>query len=175
MLRKKKDPLRKGFEILRDVRLLKDKLNRIQTRIDERAEELTKKLVELQMKGDNYLSRRYAEEIANLKNLSKRLAVLMFILDKVDLAVQHAIVRYEFNTLAMELSGLIREVSKLPETKIPDLGVLFADLEENIRELSDMDYTDLPVVDYNPPTNSEVKAILEEAKAALKEKLEPAS
>jgi len=113
---------------------------------------LTKKLVELQMKGDNYLSRRYAEEIANLKNLSKRLAVLMFILDKVDLAVQHAIVRYEFNTLATELSSLIREVGKLPETKIPDLGVLFADLEENIRELSDMDYTDLPVVDYNPPT-----------------------
>jgi len=173
LLKRKKDPLRKTFEILYSVRLLKDRVSRIQSRLDDRASELSERLVQLQMHGDKYLASRYAEEVANLRKLSSRLSMLMYVLDKVDLAVQHAIVRREFSSLASELSGLIKDVGKLPESRIPDLGILFADLEASVRELTDIVSYDLPGPSYNPPANSEVSRIIEEAKATLREKLEP--
>jgi hypothetical protein len=166
--------LRKGFELLRDVRILKDRVGKIQSRIDERVEELSKKLVDLQMKGEKYLASRYAEEIARLKDLSQRFSLIMFILDKVDLAIQHSIMRNEFHVLANELKDLIKEVVKLPEARIPDVSVLFADLEASVRELSEISMSDYSL-SFNPPSNSEVKAILEEAKEVLRKKLEPAS
>ncbi|MEM0004095.1 MAG: hypothetical protein QXE10_07230 [Desulfurococcaceae archaeon] len=174
MFKRKKDPLRKGFELLRDVRILKDRVSKIQSRIDERAEELSKKLVDLQMKGEKYLAARYAEEIARLKDLSQRFSLIMFILDKVDLAIQHSIMRNEFQVLAEELKDLVKEVVKLPEARIPDVSVLFADLEASVRELSEVSMSEYSL-SYNPPSNSEVKAILEEAKEVLRKKLEPAS
>lgn len=174
MFKRKKDPLRKGFELLRDVRILKDRVSKIQSRIDERAEELSKKLVDLQMKGEKYLAARYAEEIARLKDLSQRFSLIMFILDKVDLAIQHSIMRNEFQVLAEELKDLVKEVVKLPEARIPDVSVLFADLEASVRELSEVSMSEYSLT-YNPPSNSEVKAILEEAKEVLRKKLEPAS
>jgi division protein CdvB (Snf7/Vps24/ESCRT-III family) len=174
LFKRKKDPLRKGFELLRDVRILKDRVSKIQSRIDERAEELSKKLVDLQMKGEKYLAARYAEEIARLKDLSQRFSLIMFILDKVDLAIQHSIMRNEFQVLAEELKDLVKEVVKLPEARIPDVSVLFADLEASVRELSEVSMSEYSL-SYNPPSNSEVKAILEEAKEVLRKKLEPAS
>jgi division protein CdvB (Snf7/Vps24/ESCRT-III family) len=174
LFKRRKDPLRKGFELLRDVRILKDRVSKIQSRIDERAEELSKKLVDLQMKGEKYLAARYAEEIARLKDLSQRFSLIMFILDKVDLAIQHSIMRNEFQVLAEELKDLVKEVVKLPEARIPDVSVLFADLEASVRELSEVSMSEYSLT-YNPPSNSEVKAILEEAKEVLRKKLEPAS
>lgn len=126
------------------------------------------------MKGEKYLAARYAEEIARLKDLSQRFSLIMFILDKVDLAIQHSIMRNEFQVLAEELKDLVKEVVKLPEARIPDVSVLFADLEASVRELSEVSMSEYSLT-YNPPSNSEVKAILEEAKEVLRKKLEPAS
>lgn len=169
---KKKDPLRKGFEILRDIRVLKDRINRIQSRIDDRTEELSKKLVDLQVKGEKYLATRYAEEIVRLKDLSNRLSIVLLVLDKMDIAVQHAIVRNELNMLASELKDIMKEVSRLPETRLPDIGIIFADLESNIRELTELTITSS--LTYNPPSDSDIKAVLNEAREMLKKSLEPA-
>lgn len=170
---KKKDPLRKGYEILRDIRLLKDRISRIQNKIDERAKQLADRLVELQMRGDKYIANRYAEEIARLRDLSNRLSVVLFVLDKMDLAVQHAIVRNELGTLAVELRGVMRDIMSLPESKIPEVSIIFAELDSDVRELSEI--TASPISTYNPPSNSEIRAILEEAKETLRKRLEPAS
>jgi division protein CdvB (Snf7/Vps24/ESCRT-III family) len=171
---KKRDPLRKSFEILRDVRILRDRITRIQSRLDDRAAELSKRLVDLQSRGETYLATRYAEEIANLKRLSSGLSLVLVVLDKIDLAIQHAIIRREFATLASELSTLLRDLSKLPETRIPELSVVYADLETGVRELMELSSSEALSITYNPPTGSEVRAILEEAKTALRERLEPA-
>lgn len=171
---KKKDPLRKGYEILRDIRLLKDRVSRIQNKVDERASQLADRLVELQMRGDKYLSTKYAEEIARLKELSSRLSVVLFVLDKMDLAVQHAIIRNELGALAVELRGILRDVMNLPESRLPDVSIIFEELYSDVRELSEITAPSL-TISYNPSSNSEIKAILEEAKEALRKRLEPAS
>lgn len=173
---KKKDPLRKGVEVLYSLRLIKDRVSRLQSKIDERAEELAKRLIDLESRGESYLAKRYAEEIAKLRELSRRLATLLLVVDKVDLAVQHAIVLREFNLIATELKDIVKDISKLPETKLPDLGVLFAELEESVRELSEISTPSYgSELNYSPPSSSEVKAILEEARDVLRKKLEPVS
>lgn len=173
MLRKK-DPLRKGFETLASLRMLKDRVSRIQGRIDERVAELSKRLIDLQARGEAYLARRYAEEIARLKDLSSRLGDLVLIIEKIDLAIQHAIVMKEFSDLANELQVLLRDMSRLPETRLPDISVIFADLEQSVRELSELTRSGYSgSMNYSVMTGSDVRVILEEAKEILRKRLEP--
>lgn len=173
---RKKDPLRKSFEVLYSIRLIKDRVSKLQNRIDERAGELAKRLTELESRGESYLAKRYAEEIAKLRDLSRKLATLLLIVDKVDLALQHAIVFREFNLIATELKDLFKDLANLPETKLPDLSILFLELEESVRELSEISATSYgSTLSYSPPGSSEVKAIIEEAREALRKRLEPAS
>lgn len=172
---RKRDPLRKSIEVLYSVRLIKDRISMLQSRVEERTKELTKRLVDLQTRGENYLAKKYAEEISKLRQLSNRLSTLLLVVDKVDLALQRAIVLREYTVISSELRDLLKDISKLPEFKLPDLSLLFAELEESVRELWDMSVVGGgEVLSYNPPSDSEVKAIMEEAKAILREKLEPA-
>lgn len=173
---KKRDPLRKGFEVLYTVRLLKSRINRVQNKISERINELSKRMLDLEAKNEKYLAKRYAEEIAKLKGLSRRIDVLHYVVDKVDLAVQHAIVLKEFQVLSKELGILLKDITKLPETRIPDVSILFADLDEMIRELSDITgVTSTDALTYTNPSSSEVKTILSEAREMLRRSLEPES
>ncbi|MEM0000561.1 MAG: hypothetical protein QXH02_03220 [Desulfurococcaceae archaeon] len=171
---RKRDPLRKSFEVLYSVRLIKDRISKLQSRIDERAGDLTKRLTDLESRGEGYLAKRYAEEVAKLRDLSRKLAILLLIVDKVDLALQHAIVLREFNLIATELRDLVRDLVNLPETKLPDLSILFLELEESVRELSEISIAGHGAgLSYSPPGSSEVKAIIEEAREALRKRLEP--
>lgn len=173
---KRKTPLRKGYEVLVSLRVFRDRVNRIQGRIEERISELSKRLIDLQSRGDTYLARRYAEEIARLKNLAERLSALATILDKVDFAVQRAIMMDEFRELSTELLELLRDMSKLPEIRLPEVSVLFADLEHGVRELVEVTRSSyIDPVKYDIHTDSDVKAVLEEAKDILRKKLEPVS
>ena len=166
--------MKKTFETLYTVRLLKNRVSTTQNKIDERVDELTKRLLNLQARGENYLAKRYAEEVAKLKNLSRRLEVLSLVIEKIDVALQYAIVYKEFANLSRELKELFNDISKLPETKIPELNLLFAELLENAKELSGtMERNGTFSLEYSPVSNSEVSKILEEAKVILKQKLEP--
>jgi len=172
---KRDDPLKKAFETLYTVRLFRDRVSRLYNRLDERRSELKARMLLLESKGESYLAKRYAEETVKLEGLLKNLATIQLVLDKVDIALQHSIVMREFNTLVLELKPLIEELSKLPIIRnIPEMGLLLADLEESVRELADLQ-TSPPNITYSVPTTSEVKAVLEEAREALKKKLEPSA
>ncbi|MEM4481811.1 MAG: hypothetical protein QXK88_03045 [Desulfurococcaceae archaeon] len=175
MLRKK-DPLRKGFELLYTTRLLKTRVSRVQSRLNDRIGELSKRMLDLEARGEGYLAKRYAEEIAKLKELSRRMDTLLLVVDKVDLAIQHALVLKEFNSLSRELAVLLKDVTKLPESHMPDVGILFADLEESVRELSSLTGTwSTGTLNHAHPSDTEVKAILAEAREILRKNLEPGS
>lgn len=170
---KRNDPLRKAFETLYTVRLFRDRVSRLYNRLDERKNELRARMLLLESRGESYLAKRYAEETVKLEGLLKNLATIQLVLDKVDIALQHAIVIREFNTLVLELKPLIEDLSKLPLIKnVPEMGLLLADLEESVRELAELQ-TSPPSITYSAPSTSEVKAVLEEAREALKKRLEP--
>lgn len=171
-LAKQEKPLRKAVETLYSVRLLRDRVSRIYNRIEERRGELTKRMLDLEAMGEKYLAKRYAEEIARLSNLMKRLSAIQLVLEKVDLAIQHAVMLKDLANLSAELSQLLRDMSRLPETRIPDLNIVFADLEQTVRELSELTLSGGVELSYSPPSSSEVSKILEEAREVLRKNLD---
>ena len=170
---KREKPLRKAVEALYFTRALRDRVNRIYSRVEERKNELTKRMVNLESMGEKYLAKRYAEEIARLNELLKRLATIQLVLEKIDLAIQHAVVMRDLVNLSAELNQLLRDLSRLPETRIPDISVMFAELEESVRELSELVSSRSLDTSYSyTPSSSEVVKILEEAKELLRKNLE---
>lgn len=169
---KQEKTLRKAVETLYTVRLLRDRVSRIYSRIEERRAELTKRMLDLETMGERYLAKRYAEEIARLGNLMKRLSTIQLVLEKVDLAIQHAVMIRDLASLSVELSQLLKDMSRLPETRIPDLNIIFADLEQTVRELSELTLSGGVELSYTPASSSEVAKILEEAREVLRKNLD---
>jgi len=170
---KRKEPLRRAFEALYTTRLFRDRVSRLYNRLEERRNELKNRMVMFELRGETYLAKRYAEEIAKLDSLLKNLAAIQLVLEKIDTALQHAIVVREFSTLVEELKPILQELSELPLIRsIPDMGLLLADLEESVRELAELQ-TAPPSLTTSSPSTSEIKTILEEAREVLRKKLEP--
>lgn len=170
---KRKEPLRKAFEALYTTRLFRDRVSRLYSRLEERKSELKNRMTALELRGEVYLAKRYAEEIAKLESLLKNLANIQLVLEKIDTALQHAIVAREFTTLVEGLKPILRELSELPVIRsVPDMGLLLADLEESVRELAELQLSP-PSFTVNQPGTSEIRGILEEAYEALRKKLEP--
>ncbi|MEM0035762.1 MAG: hypothetical protein QXP97_07105 [Desulfurococcus sp.] len=173
MFRRSRDPLRKALETLYHVRLLRNKIDILYNRVSERRDVLFEKLTDLESKGEKYLAKRYAEEIAKLDKLLARLAAVQLILEKIDLALQYAINMREFSGLASEINNLVKDMSKIPELNIPDLNLVFIELQASARELSEASEANSVVdINYSIPEGSDVKRILEEAKEVMKKKLE---
>jgi len=173
LLFKRKEPLRKAFEALYTVRVFRDRVKRLYSRLDERKNELKNRMAMLELRGETYLAKRYAEEIVKLEGLLRSLSSIQLVLEKVDTALQHAIVVKEFSALVEELKPILQDLSQQSVIKsIPEMGLLLADLEESVRELADLQMSP-PSVEAGVQSNSEIKAVLEEAKEILRKKLEP--
>lgn len=172
VLLKQEKPLRKAVEVLYFVRVLRDRINRVYSRIEERKSELTKRMVDLENMGERYLAKRYAEEIARLNELLKRLSAIQLVLEKVDLAIQHAVIMRDLAGLSVELNKLLKDLSRLPETRIPDIGIMFAELENSVRELAELTSSRSFETSYNTPSSSDVAKILDEARELLRKNLE---
>ncbi|MCY0867723.1 MAG: hypothetical protein OWQ48_00610 [Desulfurococcus sp.] len=172
MFRRKRDPLRVSLEMLHKVRVLRDRIDVLYNRVEERRKALFERLVDLESKGEKYLAKKYAEEVSKLDKLLSRLSLVQLVLEKVDLALQYSINMRKFAELASEVNGLVKDLSKMPEFNIPDLSMVFVEFEGLVKELEDASRTGSPVsLEYSPPLDGDVKKILEEARAIVKERL----
>jgi len=173
MFRRTRDPLRKALETLYHTRSLRNRIDMLYNRISERREVLFERLTDLQARGEKYLAKRYAEEISKLDKLLSRLAAVQLVLEKIDLALQYAINMREFSGFASEINNLVKELSRVPELNIPDLNLVFIELQSSARELSEISEVGSTVnIDYTVSGDSDVKRILEEAKEIMKKRLE---
>ncbi len=167
--RKKETPYKKIVTALYNV---KNALQRIEVfidRIDARRRKMFEITAELEMKGQHELAKRYAVEIARLDNIKARLVSLHLVLEKVYLSLEYALTMRNFTSVAKQVLLLTKEIKRLPESTIPDIGMALINLEESLRAIEDNGMID--VIEYNPPSNSEVDKILEEAKIIVTEKL----
>lgn len=128
---------------------------------------------QLEMRGETFLAKRYASEIAKLDKIYSRLADLRLVLEKIVLSLEYALSIHNFKNIAKEVLSLTNELKKLPEATIPDIGLLFANLESTLRNLETANY-DIPDVgdsliidDY-----ADSEKILMEAREIIKKRLE---
>ncbi|WP_052891634.1 hypothetical protein [Thermosphaera aggregans] len=170
---KPRDPLRNAIETLYKVRLLGNRLESLIDRITERRNALFERMVELQSRNEKYLSKKYAEEIARLDKLASRLTTIRLVVEKIDLSLQYAINMREFNDLSKELTGLVNELKRLPESNLPELNMIMMGLEESVREMAEVSHGGGGGISFNVDGSSQdVRRILEEAREVMKKKLE---
>jgi len=170
---KPRDPLRNAIETLYKVRLLGNRLESLVDRITERRNALFERMVELQSRNEKYLSKKYAEEIARLDKLASRLTIIRLVVEKIDLSLQYAINMREFNDLSKELTSLVSELKKLPESNLPELNMIMMGLEESVREMAEISHGGGGGISFKVDGSSQdVRRILEEAREVMKKKLE---
>ncbi|WP_440059760.1 hypothetical protein ACSU1N_00955 [Thermogladius sp. 4427co] len=172
VLRKKVDPLKSALTALYNVRASIQRLDSLIDRINSRRSKLMDMAVELQARGETFLAKKYAEEIAKLDRMRSRLEILKLVLEKVSLSIDLAITMRDFKLLADEVGDIVRDIKKIPESKIPDLSIYFAELETSIRELSSVELETGPPLNYDTSETPDVRKVLEEARTLLKTKLE---
>jgi len=172
VFKKKVDPLKSALTALYNVRASIQRLDALIDRINSRRSKLMDMAVELQARGETYLAKRYAEEIAKLDRMRSRLEVLKLVLEKVSLSIDLAITMRDFKLIADEVSSIVGEIKKIPESKISDLAVYFAELEVSIRELASTNLETGPPLQLDTTETPDVRKVLEEARSLLKTKLE---
>ncbi|MFZ8792026.1 MAG: hypothetical protein ACO2OS_07165 [Thermosphaera aggregans] len=170
---KPRDPLRNAIETLYKVRLLGNRLESLVDRITERRNALFERMVELQSRNEKYLSKKYAEEIARLDKLASRLTTIRLVVEKIDLSLQYAINMREFNDLSKELTSLVSDLKRLPESNLPELNMIMMGLEESVREMAEISHGGGGDISLNVDGSyQDVRRILEEAREVMKKKLE---
>lgn len=171
--RRKVNPYKETLYAIYNVKQGMSRIEALMDRIKSRRHRMLEIAAQLEMRGETFLAKKYASEIAKLDKIHSRLADLRLVLEKIVLSLEYAMTIHNFKGIAKEVLNLTNELKKLPEATIPDIGLLFANLESTLRnlEMSSYEVPDIGssfiVEDY---TDSE--KILMEAREIIKKKLE---
>lgn len=172
MFRKNRDALRLSLELLAKVKAFRHRADLLYNRLLDRRQALMDRLVQLESRGEKYLSKIYANEIANLDKLISHMSLLIFVLEKVETSIQYAITLRDFRSLTSELSEVMGDIAKMPEIKaVPDLNLYLIDIESLLREMSNAEAPSFMATPVET-SGSDAKKILEEAREVLRKKIE---
>lgn len=171
--RRKIDPLRETLYAIYHTKQGISRIEVLMDKISSRRERLLEIAAKLETRGESFLAKKYAAEIAKLDRIYNRLADLRLVLEKVNMSLEYALTLKNFREIASEINGLISELKKLPETTIPEIGLVLTNLEYSIKNLENIDYGIPDATDISVATDSDVNRIIEEAREIVKKKLEP--
>jgi len=169
---KEREVLRKALYALQSVKYSIRRLEVLMDTITTRRTKLLNIAAQLEARGETYLAKRYASEVAKLDALYSRLASIKLVLEKIASVIEYAITMNSFRGLVGGITDLVKDLKKLPEASIPDIGLMLADIEHAVRELEDAQMAPADTMDISMPLEPDVERILEEARAILKSKLE---
>ncbi|RLG79620.1 MAG: hypothetical protein DRO13_05655, partial [Thermoprotei archaeon] len=101
-----------------------------------------------------------------------RLADLRLVLEKISMGLEYALSVKNFQEIAREVSKLLKDLKKLPETTIPEIGLILVNLEHSIRNIEEATVGVADSHDFFVASDSEVNRIMSEAREILRKKLE---
>ncbi|MFP3233043.1 MAG: cell division protein CdvB1/B2 [Sulfolobaceae archaeon] len=141
------------------------------SKLQERDRSLFEKVVEAQMSKDNMRAAMYANEIAEIRKITKQLLATQIALEQVQLRLETVTELGDvFNSL-IPVVGVIRELRYAMKGVMPELSVELADLEEGLQEIvieagefsgTGVDFTS---------TSPEARKILEEATMVAEQRM----
>ncbi len=173
IFRKKKDPVKETLYAIYHAREAGMRIELLMDKIRGRRRKLLEMAAELDARGQSYLAKKYAQEIAKLDKIYARLSDLRLVLEKISTSLEYALTIRNFKVIARDVLGITSEIRKLPETTIPDIGLSITQLEYNLRNLEDMDLGIVDIGGYDVPSSTDVEKILEEARLIVHRKLVP--
>ncbi|BCU71198.1 cell division protein CdvB1/B2 [Stygiolobus caldivivus] len=141
------------------------------SKLQERDRSLFEKVVEAQISKDNMRAAMYANEIAEIRKITKQLLATQVALEQVQLRLETVTELGDvFNSL-VPVVGVIRELRYAMKGVMPELSVELADLEEGLQEIvieagefsgTGVDFTS---------TSPEARKILEEATMVAEQRM----
>ncbi|MFP3169752.1 MAG: cell division protein CdvB1/B2 [Sulfolobaceae archaeon] len=141
------------------------------SKLQERDRSLFEKVVEAQISKDNMRAAMYANEIAEIRKITKQLLATQIALEQVQLRLETVTELGDvFNSL-IPVVGVIRELRYAMKGVMPELSVELADLEEGLQEIvieagefsgTGVDFTS---------TSPEARKILEEATMVAEQRM----
>jgi division protein CdvB (Snf7/Vps24/ESCRT-III family) len=169
--KKKRDPFKDAVYALYSAKQARSRIELLMDKISSRRRRLLEMAAELELRGQKYLAKRYAQEIAKLDGIYSRLGSLNLILEKISVSLEYSITLRNFKSIAHEVLALTGQIRKLPESTIPDLSMSLANLEYSLRSIEDTGGDIVDMGNYEPATSSDVEKILAEAREILKRRL----
>jgi len=153
---------------------LKTTINKLDvyiSKLQERDRTLFEKVVEAQMSKDNLRASMYANEIAEIRKITKQLLTTQIALEQVQLRLETVTELGDVYTSLIPVVGVIRELRSAMQGIMPELSVELAELEEGLQEvvIEAGDFTGSGVE--FTTTSPEAKKILEEAAAVAEERM----
>lgn len=141
------------------------------SKLQERDKALFEKVVEAQMNKDTARAAMYANEIAEIRKVTKQLLTTQIALEQVELRLETISELGDVFTSLIPVLGVVRELRQAMKGIMPELSVELAELEEGLQEVvieageftgGGIDYT---------MTTPEAKKILEEASAVAEQRM----
>jgi Conserved protein implicated in secretion len=141
------------------------------SRLQERDRTLFEKVVESQMSKDTARAAMYANEIAEIRKISRQLITTQIALEQVQLRLETITELGDvFNSLIPVL-GVIKELRNAMKGVMPEISLELAELEEGLQEvvIEAGDFTGAPA-NYGA-SSPEARKILEEASVVAEQRM----
>ncbi|BAB66278.1 cell division protein CdvB1/B2 [Sulfurisphaera tokodaii] len=141
------------------------------SKLQERDRALFEKVVEAQMNKDTARAAMYANEIAEIRKVTKQLLTTQIALEQVELRLETISELGDVFTSLIPVLGVVRELRQAMKGIMPELSVELAELEEGLQEvvIEAGEFTGAGI-DYTM-TTPEAKKILEEASAVAEQRM----
>ena len=169
---KPQQPLR--YRLIMAHYKLKSTINRLEvyiSKLQERDRALFEKVVEAQMNKDNARALMYANEIAEIRKITKQLLTTQIALEQVELRLETVSELGDVFTSLVPVLGVIRELRQAVKGVMPELSVELGELEDGLQEvvIEAGEFTGTGI-DYTV-TSPEARKILEEASAIAEQRM----
>ncbi|MEM0174438.1 MAG: cell division protein CdvB1/B2 [Sulfolobaceae archaeon] len=153
---------------------LKTTINRLESyisRLQERDRTLFERVVEAHMNKDTMRAAMYANEIAEIRKITKQLLVTQIALEQVELRLETVTELGDVFTSLIPVIGVIRELKAAIRGVMPELSFELAELEEGLQEvvLEAGEFTGSRI-DFSA-TSPEARKILEEAAVIAEQRM----
>ncbi|AWR97770.1 hypothetical protein DFR86_09570 [Acidianus sulfidivorans JP7] len=133
---KSKEPLR--YKLIMAQYKLRTTLSRLDvyiSRMQERDRTLFERVVEAQMNKDKERAAMYANEIAEIRKVSKQLITTQIALEQVELRLETVTELGDVFGNLIPIVGVIKELRESMKGMMPELGLELSEVEEGLQEV----------------------------------------
>lgn len=169
---KGKEPLR--YRLIHTDYKIKSMISRLDvyiSRMQERDKVLFERVVEAQMTKDTARAAMYANEVAEIRKVTKQLIATQIALEQVSLRLETVGELGDIFANLGPIVGVISELKTALKGIMPELSIELSDIGDSLQEvlMEAGDFTGSPYV--GTPSSPEARKILEEATAIAEQKM----
>jgi len=153
------------------IRSMISRLDAYIARLQERDRTLFERVVEAQMSKDHMRAAMYANEIAEIRKITKQMIITQIALEQVSLRLETVEELGDIFVNLIPVVGVISELKSVLKGIMPEISIELGEIGEALQEIvvEAGNFTGAPYV--GAPSSPEAKKILEEAAAIAEQRM----